>query len=130
MEGDTLTILPEEIEVISEAKAGTAVAAEGPYLAALDTIITPELRREGLVRDFIRRVQQLRKAAGLEVADRIVLYYQATPDLHAAIQALQDTVAREVLATQIVAAEPPHDAARAEDAFEGERVTFGLMKAA
>lgn len=130
VDGETLEILPEEVEVITEARAGTAVAAEGPYLAALDTTITPELRREGLARDFIRRVQQLRKDAGLEVADRIVLYYQASPELATAIREMAETIAREVLAVDLVDAEPPAEAAQAEDAFEGESVRFGLTRAA
>lgn len=79
--GETYTILPEEVEVRVQAREGFAVASEGPYLAALVTDLTPELIQEGLAREFVRRVQELRKQADLDIADRIRLYYQATPGL-------------------------------------------------
>ena len=64
-------VLPEEVEVRALAKEGFAVAEEGPYVAALVTELTPELVQEGLAREFVRRVQDLRKSADLDVADRI-----------------------------------------------------------
>ncbi len=129
VDGTTYEILPEEVEVIMEAKTGMAVASEGAYLAALDTTITPELRREGLAREFVRRVQNLRKEAGLEVADRIRLTYQATPDLAEAVEAFREYIMGEVLAVEMQAAEPPADAARVEATFDGEKVTLGIVKA-
>ncbi|HEY58151.1 MAG TPA: isoleucine--tRNA ligase [Anaerolineae bacterium] len=129
VDGTTYDILPEEVEVIMEARTGMAVASEGAYLAALDTTITPELRREGLAREFVRRVQNLRKEAGLEVADRIRLTYQATPDLAEAVEAFREYIMGEVLAVEMQAAEPPTEVARAEAAFDGEKVTLGIVKA-
>ncbi|MEN8240630.1 MAG: isoleucine--tRNA ligase, partial [Chloroflexota bacterium] len=61
LDGETLEILPEEVEVRSNAKTGLTVAQEGAYLAALSTELTPELVDEGLAREFIRRVQDFRK---------------------------------------------------------------------
>lgn len=129
VDGTTYDILPEEVEVIMEARTGMAVASEGAYLAALDTTITPELRREGLAREFVRRVQNLRKEAGLEVADRIRLTYQATPDLAEAVEAFRGYIMGEVLAVEMQAAEPPTEVVRAEAAFDGEKVTLGIVKA-
>ena len=81
LNGESYSLLPEEIEVRVTAKSGYAVAAEGAYLAALVTDLTPELIQEGLAREFVRRVQDLRKSADLEIADRIRLYVSATPGL-------------------------------------------------
>ncbi len=71
--GETFEILPDEIEVRSMAKEGYAVATEGAYLAALVTELTPDLEKEGLAREFVRRVQDLRKTAEFDIADRIRL---------------------------------------------------------
>jgi isoleucyl-tRNA synthetase len=68
---EDLEILPDEIEVRAEARSGLEVASEGAYLAALKTDLTPELVREGLAREFVRRVQDLRKQADFDIADRI-----------------------------------------------------------
>lgn len=127
--GETLEILPEEIEVRAEARQGFAVAAEGAYLAALVTELTPELVREGLAREFVRRVQDLRKTASLEVADRICLYVEATPGLRQAIEAYQDYVLTETLTVELNFQAPPESAAQSTDTFDGESVRIGLRKA-
>ena len=68
---------PEEAGVVEEPATGWRVVRDGPTAVALDLEVTPELRREGLARDLVRAVQDLRKAAGLEVADRIELAVKA-----------------------------------------------------
>ncbi|MEZ0396609.1 MAG: isoleucine--tRNA ligase [Anaerolineales bacterium] len=128
--GESLDILPEEVEVRAEAKAGFAVAAEGAYLAALVTDLTPDLVREGLAREFVRRVQDLRKTAGLEVADRIRLYVEATPGLREAIETHRDYVTAETLTVELNFAAPPVGAAAAADEFDGEKVSVGLTRRA
>lgn len=127
--GETFDILPEEVEVRAEAKAGFAVAAEGAYLAALVTDLTPELVREGLAREFVRRVQDLRKQADLEVADRIRLYVEASAGLKEAIEAHRDYVTAETLTVDLAFAAPPASAPSVSDEFDGEKVAVGLVKA-
>ncbi len=83
----TLDILPEEVEVRVTAQEGLAVAAEGAYLAALVTDLTPELIQEGLAREFVRRVQDLRKSAEFDIADRIDVFYRASDLLKESIVA-------------------------------------------
>ena len=63
--GESYDVLPDEVEVKALAKEGFAVAEDGPYVAALVTELTPELVQEGLAREFVRRVQDLRKSADL-----------------------------------------------------------------
>ena len=128
VEGQEYDILPEEVEVHANAKAGFAVASEGAYLAALVTDLTPELVREGLAREFVRRVQDLRKQAGLEVADRIRLFVTATPGLKEAIEVNKDYIITETLTVELNFAAPPAGAATAEDEFDGEKVKVGLEK--
>jgi len=126
--GDKLAILPEEVEVRVQAHAGYAVAAEGAYLAALVTDLTPELVQEGLAREFVRRVQDLRKQAELEINDRIAIYYQASLKLAAAIQSFGDYISAETLAVGLLDKLPPGGCVTVEDEFDGEQVTFGLEK--
>ena len=129
LEGEEYSILPEEVEVRALAKEGFAVAKDGAYLAALVTELTPELAREGLAREFVRRVQDLRKTAGLDVADRIRVYVTATPGLREAIQANRDYVTAETLTVELSFSDPGPGSASVTDEFDGEKVTVGLIKA-
>jgi isoleucyl-tRNA synthetase len=126
--GEAYDILPEEVEVKAQAREGFAVAEEGPYVAALVTELTPELVREGLAREFVRRVQDLRKSADLDVADRIELFVEASPRLRSAIEAHKEYITTETLASRLEFASPPDDTSRIEDGFDGEKVTVGLKR--
>ncbi len=127
--GKTLDILPEEVEVRGEAKTGLTVAQDGAYLAALSTELTPELKAEGLAREFVRRVQDMRKQADFDIADRIKLYYKASDKLAAALKAHKQYVMGEVLATEMSAKAAPKDTHAESLAFDGETAEVGLVKA-
>jgi isoleucyl-tRNA synthetase len=129
VEDESLEILPEEVEVKSLAKEGFAVAEDGAYVAALVTELTPELAAEGLAREFVRRVQDFRKESGLDVADRIHLYVQASPELKAAIQRHMDYITTETLALDLLFKAAPKNSTSMEDEFDGEKVTIALVKA-
>ncbi len=128
LDGAEYDILPEEVEVKAQAKEGFAVAEEGAYVAALVTDLTPELIQEGLAREFVRRVQDLRKNADLDVADRIELFVEASPGLRSAIEAHQEYITTETLTTRLVFGSPPEGAAVLSDSFDGETVNAGLIK--
>jgi isoleucyl-tRNA synthetase len=129
VEGETLEILPAEVEVKTLAKEGFAVAEEGPYVAALVTELTPDLVQEGLAREFVRRVQDLRKTAELDVADRIELYVDASQTLKSAIETHRGYIQAETLAAHLTFSSPPKKAHMEEHDFEGQRMKFGLKKA-
>jgi isoleucyl-tRNA synthetase len=126
--GESFDVMPEEVEVKAQAKEGFAVAEDGAYVAALVTDLTPELVQEGLAREFVRRVQDLRKTADLDVADRIELFMDASPGLRSAVEAHKDYITTETLASSLQFASPPADASTVEDAFDGEKVRVGLKK--
>ncbi len=128
VDGTTYDILAEEVEVKAQAKTGFAVAEDGAYVAALVTDLTPELVAEGLAREFVRRVQDLRKSADLDVADRIELFVEASAGLKSAVEAHKDYITSETLTTNLAFAAPPTDASVVEDEFEGEKVKVGLIK--
>lgn len=126
--GETLQITAEEVEVKAQARSGFAVAEDGAYVAALVTDLTPELVAEGLAREFVRRVQDLRKTADLDVVDRIGLYVEASAGLRSAINQHEEYIKAETLTTRLEFAPAPANAAVVEDAFEGETVKVGLVK--
>lgn len=131
-------ILPEEVEVVAQPHVGLAVANEGALLAALDTRLSEDLAQEGLAREFIRRVQELRKQSGFEISDRIRLAYQATAALARAIKAYQETIMSETLALELApvspgvelhAPEPTEpDQAFLQVSFDGQELSLAMEK--
>jgi isoleucyl-tRNA synthetase len=128
VDGQELDILPEEVEVRLRAHEGLEAAADGAFVAALQTELTEELVREGLARELVRRVQEQRKSAGLHVSDRIRLTYKAGPKIRSAIGEHHEFIQGETLAVELTeASKPPPDAA--EHNIEGEQVWIHLVKA-
>jgi isoleucyl-tRNA synthetase len=121
-------VLPEEVEVRTEARTGLVVTSEGAYLAALKTDLTPELIKEGLAREFVRRVQDQRKQAGFEIADRIHLYAQASVQLAQALEVHREYIMGETLSLKFEQAAAPAGSSIAEFEFDGERVKVGLIR--
>jgi isoleucyl-tRNA synthetase len=126
--GETFQVISEEVEVKAQAKTGFAVAEEDAYVAALVTDLTPELVQEGLAREFVRRVQDLRKSADLDVADRIELFIEASAGLKSAIETHKDYITVETLTSKLSFATPPEKSSVVEDEFEGEKVKLGVVK--
>ncbi len=121
---------PDDVIVTQTPRAGWTVASEGGETVALETEITPELRREGLAREVIRLVQDARKADGLEVTDRIVLWWQAgDAELAAALAEHAQLIAGEVLAVEFRSGTPEggqDDRGGAGGAAEHADDTLGL----
>ena len=85
--------------------------------------------REGLAREFVRRIQDLRKSAGLEISDRIDIVYQASAELAQAIEENREYIANETLALSLASGSVSEDYSVLNDSFDGETVTIGLCKA-
>lgn len=128
-DGETHLIISEEVEVKAMAKEGFSVAEEGPYVAALVIDLTPELIAEGMAREFVRRVQDLRKSADLDVADRVELFIDASAGLRSAIETHRDYITSETLTTNLSFGAAPANSSVFEDEFDGENVKIGLQKA-
>jgi isoleucyl-tRNA synthetase len=128
LDGVEYGILADEVEVKAQAKEGFAVAEEGAYVAALVTELSPELVQEGLAREFVRRVQDLRKSADLDVADRIELSVEASAGLKSAIEAHREYITTETLTSLLVFGSPPAGSSSADDSFDGETVKYGISK--
>jgi len=128
--GEEVTVTPDEVEVRLEAHAGFAAAGDGPYVAALDTELSEALLAEGLAREVVRRVQEMRKQADFRVDDRIDLQYAASPRLARAILEYAAMLADEILSDSIRAADAPTGERLETFGFDGETLRLGITRQA
>jgi isoleucyl-tRNA synthetase len=126
LDGEKVEILPEEVEVLLQAHEGFSVAAEGPYLAAIVTELSHDLILEGLSREVVRRIQDLRKQADLNVDDRIHLQYDASSRLQEAIKRHHQYLKDETLAVDLQHSQNPSGIEVAQHEFDGETLTIAL----
>ena len=101
VDGADVLIELEDVEIYSEDIPGWSVANAGTLTVALDLTITDELRLEGMAREIIRSIQQLRKDSGFEITDRIIVTLPDNEDTRACLEANYDYVASQVLATEV-----------------------------
>ena len=116
----------DEILITPQPREGFAIASEGGVVVALDTHVTPELKQEGQAREVVRRVQDLRKTAGFEISDHIVLTYQAEGDMQATIEQWAAYIKSETLADELRAGDP--QGTTDEDEIDGAKVKLGVVK--
>jgi isoleucyl-tRNA synthetase len=98
VEGQQAEVLLSDVEIISEDIPGWLVANDGRLTVALDITLTPELRNEGIARELVNRIQNLRKHVGLEITDRIRLTLQSSPETDGAIAVFRSYICGQVLA--------------------------------
>jgi len=101
VEGEPVEVTTADVEIISEDMPGWNVASEGRVTVALDVTITDELKREGVARELIKRIQNHRKTAGFEVTDRIQIEVESNPETDDAVNQYADYIGGQVLATSI-----------------------------
>jgi isoleucyl-tRNA synthetase len=119
----------EDVELLQETPEGWGVASEAGVTVALELELTPELQREGLARELVRLVQDARKAAGLDVSDRIALGIDARGEVGEAFAEHRDALARETLAVEVSAGVLPDAQLRQDAEVEGSAVTVTLRRA-
>ena len=95
------TLVPEDVEIITEDMPGWLVANNGILTIALDIELTDELIEEGIARELINRIQNLRKSSGLEITDRIKVTIEDRPEVHNAVLHCSEYIAGQVLATSL-----------------------------
>ena len=99
--GEPVEISKDMVDVKITAKEGFAVAMENNVFTILDTVITPELAREGLARELISKIQQMRKQKDYEMMDNIRIMIDADEDVKAAVEEYRDYIMKETLAVSI-----------------------------
>ena len=95
------TLIPEDVEIVTEDMPGWLVANNGILTIALDIELTDELIEEGIARELINRIQNLRKSSGLEITDRIAIVLEDRPEIHNAVLHCGEYIASQVLATSL-----------------------------
>ena len=124
-----LTLAPDEVEILAVPRPGTAVAHDEGLVVVIDTRLTDELRAEGDVRELQRAIQDVRRSAALELADRIDLWLDGGPDDAERLRPYVDGLAAEVLARTVRWQAPPADAVGGEVRLASAPLRFGIRRA-
>jgi isoleucyl-tRNA synthetase len=122
VDGEDVVIGPDDVEIRAAAHEELAVVQDGPVAVALDTTIDDDLRLEGLARELVRALNDLRKERDLALADRVRITVRATGPVLDAVQRHGDWIAGEVLAVEWAAEEGIPNAADANLNVEGTAV--------
>ena len=128
LDGAPLAITPDDILLQRTPKPGLAVASEGDLVVALDTNLTPDLVSEGLARELVNRIQNLRKDTALDVTDRITLTLSAAPALLAAAETHRDFIQSETLSITLTLQPLPASPTSPLD-INGHHALLSLQKA-
>ncbi|MBX7205473.1 MAG: isoleucine--tRNA ligase [Bacteroidia bacterium] len=97
-EGEPFVLVSEDVEILSADIAGYKVANEGKITVALDITLTPDLKQEGIAREVVNRLQNLRKDMGLDVTDRIAVEIKSNEKLNDAINSYKTYICSQILA--------------------------------
>ncbi len=101
VDGQQLILVPEDVEILSEDIPGWLVANEGRLTVALDINVTEELREEGVAREFVNRIQNLRKDSGFDVTDKIKIEIVKHDAINAAIERYAEYIGVQTLAVSV-----------------------------
>ena len=123
-----IELTPGEVLVQTEPVEGLAVVADRMLTVGVDTVISDDLAAEGLARELVRRVQNLRKAADFDIADRITLFYQAEGKVHRVFQQWADYIKAETLALSIEHQLIPEEAFQRKEQVDGQDVLLGVLQ--
>ena len=114
LDGHPITVVSEDVSILCEDIPGWQVANEGLFTVALDIQIDENLRREGMAREFVNRVQNLRKNSGFEITDRIQISVAHSEQMDAALESYKDYICGQVLATSLTVVEQVENATELE----------------
>jgi isoleucyl-tRNA synthetase len=102
VEGQQIVVEKTDVEIKSEDIPGWLVANNGELTIALDIQLTPELLKEGIAREFINRIQNLRKSSGFDIVDRIAVKIERNDHVNEAVEAFADYIGAQTLAKEVV----------------------------
>ena len=102
LSGNSITLTKEDVEITSQDIEGWLVANSGTITVALDITLTEALRNEGIARELVNRIQNLRKDSGFEVTDKIIVHLQKNPALEKAIKENETYIKSETLTNELI----------------------------
>ena len=126
IDGNSVELAEEDLLIETAQSEGYVTETDGETSVVLDTNLTPELIQEGFVREIISKVQTMRKEAGFEVMDKIIVYAKDNDKIMDIMKANQDEIKREVLAENIILGEA--EGYTKEWNINKEAVTLGVSK--
>mgnify|MGYP005972838889 CR=1 FL=1 len=101
LDGTDVVVEAADVEIFSEDIPGWLVANEGKLTVALDVTVTEELRREGIARELVNRIQNIRKSSGLEITDKIKITLSKNQQTDDAVNEYKDYICNQVLGTSL-----------------------------
>ena len=128
IDGQQAIIEIGDVEIISEDIPGWLVANEGRLTVALDITVTEDLRREGIARELVNRIQNIRKSSGFDITDKIHVKLTRNEETDPAVEEYKDYIAKQVLAESITLCDTL-DAVGAELDFETFTIQAAITKA-
>jgi isoleucyl-tRNA synthetase len=128
VEGQELELVEDEILVQTEPAAGLAIAADRLITVGVDTVINDELAAEGMARELVRRIQNMRKDANFDISDRITIYHQAEGFVLRVFRQWADYIKAETLAVAIEHQLIPEVAFQRKERVDGEDVMLGVKR--
>ena len=128
IDGQQAVIGLGDVEIISEDIPGWLVANEGRLTVALDITVTEDLRREGIARELVNRIQNIRKSSGFDITDKIHVQLTRNEETDPAVEEYKDYIAKQVLAESITLCDAL-DSAGAELDFETFSIQAAVIKA-
>ena len=126
--GEQVVVTPADFEITSEDMPGWLVASEGKLTVALDITVTDELRREGVARELINRIQNIRKESGFEVTDKIKVEIEAKEIVAPAIEHFAAYIASQTLATEVKAAAEPQGSVVVDSDVDDEPLKIAVTR--
>ena len=126
--GERITVTADDFEITSEDMPGWLVTSEGKLTVALDITVTDDLRREGVARELINRIQNIRKDSGFEVTDRIRVEIEAKEAVVGAVAAYADYIGQQTLARDVRTAALPEGEFVVESEIDEEPLKIAVTK--
>lgn len=124
--GEEVTVDVADVEVFSEDIPGWLVGNEGKLTVALEVTVTEELRREGIARELVNRIQNIRKSSGFEITDKIKIFLSKNPQTDDAVNEYNGYICNQVLGVSLVLVDKVEDGV--ELSFDDFSLTISVVK--
>ena len=128
VDGETLTVTPADFIITSEDMPGWLVTTEGKLTVALDITVTEELKREGVARELVNRIQNIRKEADFAVTDKIRVEIEAKEAVVDSLSAWADFVGQQTLALEVKAVAEPTGSVVVESDLDEEPLKIAVTR--
>ncbi len=129
MGAEQIIVTPADFEITSEDMPGWLVASEGKLTVALDITLTEELKAEGVARELVNRIQNIRKESGFEVVDKVRVEIESREAVAQSLAIYSDYVAQQTLAVEVKVSDEPAGDFVVESDLDDEPLTIAVTKA-